>query len=77
MSAIREKLAKVNDGRNHALGESTGNGYLGGLGEHPVTRTPPVWERFPRYPEKDTEHLYAFKTGETKYTLVLKTKVDA
>ena len=76
MSEIREKLAKTNDGRNHALGETSRKGYLGGLGELPIEKTRPVWEKHPRLPEKDTERCYAYASGAGRYSLVPKERVD-
>ena len=73
---ILNRLAQVNDGRSAITGEHSGAGYLGGIGESPVTTRRPVHETSPRMPEKDTEHSYAFKTGAGRYTLISKSKVD-
>ena len=73
---ILNKLAQVNDGRSAITGESSGAGFLGGLGEQPVVSRPPAHKTLPRIPEKDTANCYAFKTGIASHRLILKSEVD-
>ena len=73
---ILNKLAQVNDGRSAITGEHSGAGYLGGIGEAPVTSQLPSHKVLDRLPEKDTKNAYAFKTGAGSYRLILKREVD-
>jgi hypothetical protein len=70
------RLAQANDGRSAITGEGSGAGYLGGLGESPVTSRRSIHQTAPRMPEKDTDNSYAYKTGMGRYALILKSKVD-
>jgi len=73
---ILNKLAQVNDGRSAITGESSGAGFLGGLGEQPVVSRRPLHETLPRLPEKDTPTCYAYKTGVASHRLIFKSTID-
>ena len=73
---ILNRLAEVNDGRSALSGESSGQGFLGGLGGYPVVSRHLPHELLDRLPEKDTKNSYAFRTGAASYKLIVKTVVD-
>ena len=74
---ILNRLAEVNDGRSAITGEHSGQGFLGSKRrEAPVVNRRPVQSKYPRLPEKDTDTMYAFKTGVASYRLVPKSAVD-